>query len=81
LVQAHSRWNVRPVVIVNPRSDGGFVQRVHDLAEAVTDPSELQTRLRDEYPDAIVRRRELSSESTEVWYVYRDGRWTPDQIT
>ena len=38
----------------------------------------LQTGLRAEFPDAVVRRRELSSESTEVWYVYRDGRWTPD---
>ena len=72
---------MRPVVIVNPRRDDGFVQRVNELVGAVGAPAELQSRLRDAYPDAIVRRRELSSESTEVWYVYRDGRWTPDQIT
>ena len=68
-----------PLLIVNPRSDDRFVERVNELiAEAGTDPSALQARLRAAYPKAIVRRRELSSESTEMWYVYRDGRWSPD---
>jgi hypothetical protein len=70
---------VRPLLILNPRSDTRFVQHVADLtADSMTDPSDLQTRLRAEYPDAIVRQRELSSESTAMWYVYRDGRWSPD---
>ncbi len=70
---------MRPLVIMNPRSDARFVELVTRLMEdAPTDPSELQVGLRAQYPEAIVRRRELSSESTEVWYVYRDGRWTPD---
>ena len=70
---------MRPLLIVNPRSDTRFVQHVADLtADSVANPSDLQTRLRALYPDAIVRRRELSSESTEMWYVYRDGRWSPD---
>jgi hypothetical protein len=74
-----SRWGVRPLLIVNPRSDVRFVQFVAELtAEATIDLSDLQSRLRAEYPDAVVRRRELSSESTEMWYVYRDGRWSPD---
>lgn len=64
---------------MNPRSDARFVELVTRLMEDdPTDPSELQAGLRAQYPEAIVRRRELSSESTEVWYVYRDGRWTPD---
>ena len=68
-----------PLLIVNPRSDIRFVERVNELtAEAGTDPVALQARLRADYPTAIVRRRELSSESTEMWYVYRDGRWSPD---
>lgn len=71
--------NVRPVLIVNPRSDVRFVQLVATLTdEALTQPGDLEGRLRVEFPNAIVRRRELSSEPTEVWYVYRDGRWTPD---
>jgi len=73
------RPKLRPLLIVNPRSDPRFAQRVAELtAGAETKPSDLQARLRDEFPGAVVRPRELSSESTEVWYVYRDGRWTPD---
>lgn len=68
-----------PLLIINPRSDGPFAQLVAELtADAATDPADLQARLRERYPDAVARRRELSSESTEVWYVYRDGRWTPE---
>jgi hypothetical protein len=71
--------DVRPIVILNPRSDARFVGLVSELmAAAVGEPEGLQAGLRAEFPDAVVRRRELSSESTEVWYVYRDGRWTPD---
>jgi hypothetical protein len=71
--------NVRPIVILNPRSDARFAELVAELmADEVGEPSGLQARLRAEFPEAVARRRELSSESTEVWYVYRDGRWTPD---
>lgn len=74
-----SRWSVRPIVILNPRSDARFVKLVSELmADAIREPADLQTGLRTVFPEAVVRRRELSSESTEVWYVYRDGRWTPD---
>lgn len=70
---------MRPILILNPRSDARFVELVSELlAEAVEEPAGLQAGLRAQFPDAIVRRRELSSEPTEVWYVYRDGRWTPD---
>jgi hypothetical protein len=73
------RWQVRPLLIANPRSDVRFMQLVAELTgDAETDPTELQARLRAEFPNAVVRRRELSSESTEMWYVYRDGRWSPD---
>ena len=55
------------------------MQLVAELtADAATDPSQLQSGLRAAFPKAVVRRRELSSESTEMWYVYRDGRWSPD---
>ena len=70
---------MRPIVILNPRSDARFVELVSELmTDAVGEPADLQAGLRAEFPEAVVRRRELSSESTEVWYVYRDGRWTPD---
>ena len=68
-----------PLLILNPRSDSAFVELVAELtADSVADPTDLQVRLRERYPEAIVRRRELSSEPTDVWYVYRDGRWTPE---
>ena len=70
---------MRPIVILNPRSDARFVELVSELmTDAVGETADLQAGLRAEFPEAVVRRRELSSESTEVWYVYRDGRWTPD---
>ena len=66
-------------MILNPRSDARFVELVSELmADPVGEPEDLQVGLRAVFPDAVVRRRELSSESTEVWYVYRDGRWTPE---
>jgi len=70
---------VRPILILNPRSDAQFVALVSELmTDPLDQPSALQEGLRAGFPDAVVRRRELSSEPTEVWYVYRDGRWTPD---
>jgi hypothetical protein len=77
--RSDARWIVRPLLIVNPRSDIRFMQRVAELTDdAELGPTDLQARLRVEFPAAIVRPRELSSEATEVWYVYRDGRWTPE---
>jgi hypothetical protein len=70
---------VRPILILNPHSDAQFVALISELmADPLDQPSALQAGLRVRFPDAVVRRRELSSEPTEVWYVYRDGRWTPD---
>ena len=70
---------MRPLLIVNPRSDVEFGQLVEQLTVGgLNAPADLEAQLRLEYASAVVRRRELSSESTEVWYVYRDGRWAPD---
>ena len=37
----------------------------------------LQAALRETYPRAVVRAREISSERETVWYAYRDGHWVP----
>lgn len=67
-----------PVLILNPRSDREFVARAGALLEEGDHtPASFQERLREDYPDAVVRPRELSSERALVWYVYRDGRWIP----
>jgi hypothetical protein len=68
---------VRPLVIVNPRSDPRFVDAVERLAATADTPGALQELLRPTFPSAVVRERELSAEPFEVWYAYRDGRWTP----
>jgi len=69
---------VTPRLVVNPPSDAEFVAFAHRIAE----PGEVSTddferRLRVEYPGAVVRARELASEPILIWYVYRDGRWSP----
>ena len=68
---------MRPLVIVNPRSDPRFVESVERLVTEALTPGDLQDLLRPAYPQAVVRQRELSAEPFEVWYAYRDGRWTP----
>ena len=70
---------MRPVLILNPRTDKEFVTRVGAAVDAgCPTPEALQSRLRASFPRIAVHRRELSSERFPVWYVYRDGRWTPD---
>jgi hypothetical protein len=67
-----------PVLLVIPASDWQLAARAHEILGAgVRSPSELEARLRDLHPSLIVRRRDLSGESSELWYVYREGHWVP----
>lgn len=67
-----------PTLVLNPRHDTEFVAVAEAIAtNGVVLPSELQERLRETYPDAVVRARELNGEAFTIWYVYRDGHWTP----
>ncbi len=69
------------VLVVNPADDEAFAGWVRTSAAAAdTDPADLQARLRVRYPAAVVRRRDLAGERSEVWYVYRDGRWIARSI-
>ena len=69
---------MQPVLIINPASDASFAADAHARLEAGADsPGRLQRSLREAYPRAVVRARELSSEPSEVWYVYREGTWVP----
>ena len=38
-------------------------------------PYLLHAALAERFPHAVVRPRELAGERTQIWYVYRDGRW------
>jgi hypothetical protein len=69
---------MKPVLIVNPADDARFSSEAHALVDGGTDtPARLQRALRERYPRAVVRARGLSSEPSDVWYVYREGIWTP----
>lgn len=62
-------------------TDEDFGSFVRDSARSTTGPAELQAVLRDRYPQTVVRSRDLSGETTSVWYVYRDGRWSPPEAS
>jgi hypothetical protein len=62
-------------------TDENFASFVRDCAGDAAGPAELQTLLRDRYPQTVVRSRDLSGETTSVWYVYRDGRWSPPEAS
>ena len=66
----------RPTLVLNPSDDEGFRLDVEATIESgVVEPSMLQERLRDQYPQVVVRPRELSGERSLIWYVYRQGHW------
>jgi hypothetical protein len=65
-------------IVVNPRDDAPFVALAERLVgDGARSTGELQQQLRREYPDAVVRARELDGEAFTIWYVYRDGHWVP----
>ena len=65
-----------PLIVANPAADVTFRRRINRAITAgLRWPGELQRALRSDYPQAVVRRRELADEELEVWYVYREGRW------
>jgi hypothetical protein len=72
-------WSARPNLIVNPNGDAVFASHVRRLAADTDDPGALERALRERYPRVVVRRRELSGEAFEMWYVYREGQWSPPE--
>jgi hypothetical protein len=66
----------RPTLVLNPPGDAEFAAYASQMLNGgVIDHAELQRRLRERFPRAIVRPRELAGERAQIWYVYRDGRW------
>jgi len=67
---------MKPILVISPRNDRGFVTLAERLVEdGAGTPGGLQSKLRQQYPKAVVRARDLTYETHVVWYVYRDGRW------
>jgi hypothetical protein len=66
----------RPTLILNPADDDAFRSAVESAFDPATGTARtLQATLRDAYPDAVVRPRDLASDPETIWYVYRDGHW------
>ena len=71
-------WWMRPLLVIDPRSDEAFVILAHRLVEdGMATVEDLERELRRVYPRAVVRQRELSGEAIVTWYVYREGSWIP----
>ena len=69
---------MNPTLIINPIDDQIFAVYARVLVEhGARSVVELERRLRTIYPLATVHPRDLSGESVPIWYVYRDGHWTP----
>jgi hypothetical protein len=67
---------MRPTLITNPTGDAGFLQAVERaVEEADGDIGAAQLALRSQYPQAVLRARDISGETIVVWYAYRDGSW------
>jgi hypothetical protein len=67
---------MRPTLVINPVTDRDFTAFAERQLEEAMSIEDFQGRMRVRYPQAVVRPRQLAGESTPVWYVYRDGRWT-----
>ena len=66
----------RPTLVLNPPDDDDFRTSAEQLVEdGIVDPRMLENCLRQRWPRALVRPRELAGEQIQIWYVYRDGHW------
>ena len=71
-----------PIVVTIPSSDASFQAAVEAALQALagaTDrpsPRGLEAAVRRVYPQALVRPREITAETLQVWHAYRDGRYT-----
>ena len=65
----------KPIMLPNPVSDREFVAFMRACAADAERPEDLQERLRQKYPAAVVRPRLIEGEQHPMWYIYRDGRW------
>ena len=66
-------------LVLKPTSDEELRRAVAAAMRAgAANPDALAEALRSSYPRVVARRREISHEPQEVWYVYREGSWRVD---
>lgn len=66
-------------LVINPRDDDTFAAQARELGASSSTAEALQALLRQNYPRAVVRPRQLEGERDEIWYVYREGAWIPSR--
>lgn len=67
----------KPTIIRNPSHDRDFERALEEaLQDGSEDPAKVEARLRERYPRAVIRPRDLDAETMPTWYVYREGHWT-----
>ncbi len=65
-----------PVLIINPANDLELAAWARNLMKGRNwTPKTLEAELRLTFPNVVVHSRDLSGERTQIWYVYREGRW------
>ena len=65
-----------PTLILNPPDDLDFRVAAESLVGGgVAAPQALEGSLRERWPAAVVRPRDIAGERGDIWYVYRDGHW------
>lgn len=70
------------VLVCNPITDATFTDLSERLGAGLSvTPTQLEAQLRESYPRAVVRCRQLAGETDETWYVYREGSWVPPDPT
>ena len=73
---AQSAQRPSPMLLLNPADDKAFARASRSAIDAgATNPGLLESILRHQYPNVVVRERELVGELIAIWYVYRDGHW------
>ena len=66
-------------LVINPPWDESFRRAVEQaISDGASTPDALAESLRGSYPRTVARRREISDEPHDVWYVYREGSWRSD---
>jgi PAS domain S-box-containing protein len=76
--EAAIRTAPAPRLVCLPSRDEAFSDYVHAIRvqEDPASPIELERRLQRVYPSARVRRRDLTGEASDLWYVFRESPYT-----
>ena len=68
------------MLIINPANDLELAALARNLMKGRSwTPPTLEAELRLTFPNVVVHSRDLAGETTQIWYVYREGHWVPSE--